>query len=73
MSSRLVRALLLAALGLFFRGPFSIGIPAFAEAHLAEGAAGFGLSSAPAEGARNSSFLLLMIRRRFAGSSHCLR
>ncbi len=30
-------------LSLFFRGPFMVGIPAFAEARLPEGAAGFGI------------------------------
>jgi len=36
-------ALLLAGLGLIFRGPFMVGVPAFANAHLAEGAAAFGI------------------------------
>ena len=35
--------LLIAALGLFFRGPFVVGIPAFADAALPEGAAAFGI------------------------------
>lgn len=35
--------LLLAGLGLFFRGPFMVGIPAFADAFLEEGAAAFGI------------------------------
>lgn len=35
--------LLLAGLGLFFRGPFMVGIPAFADAVLPEGAAAFGI------------------------------
>jgi hypothetical protein len=34
---------LLAAFSLFFRGPFSVGIPAFADAFLPEGAAAFGI------------------------------
>ncbi len=36
-------ALLLAGLGLVFRGPFMVGIPAFANAFLPEGAAAFGI------------------------------
>ncbi len=35
--------IMIAFLGLFFRGPFMVGIPAFADAHLPEGAAGFGI------------------------------
>ncbi len=35
--------LMVAGLSLFFRGPFTVGIPAFADAVLAEGAAGFGI------------------------------
>jgi len=35
--------LLIAAFGFFFRGPFVVGIPAFADAYLAEGAEGFGI------------------------------
>jgi MFS family permease len=35
--------LLIAGFGFFFRGPFVIGIPAFADAYLAEGAEGFGI------------------------------
>lgn len=35
--------LMIAALSLFFRGPFMVGIPAFADAALPEGAAGFGI------------------------------
>ena len=35
--------LLLAGLGLFFRGPFMVGVPAFADAFLPEGAAAFGV------------------------------
>ena len=33
---------LMAALSLVFRGPFNVGVPALADAHLAEGAAAFG-------------------------------
>ena len=36
-------ALMLAVLSLVFRGPFVVGIPAFADAYLSEGAAGFGI------------------------------
>jgi len=36
-------ALLLAGLGLVFRGPFMVGIPAFANAYLPEGAGAFGI------------------------------
>jgi hypothetical protein len=35
-------AVLLGALSLFFRGPFFVGVPAFADAYLGDGAAGFG-------------------------------
>lgn len=35
--------ILIAFLSLFFRGPFMVGIPAFADAVLPEGAAGFGI------------------------------
>ncbi len=35
--------ILIAFLSLFFRGPFMVGIPAFADAALPEGAAGFGI------------------------------
>lgn len=36
-------ALLIGGLSLFFRGPFVVGIPAFADAFLPEGAAAFGI------------------------------
>ncbi len=36
-------ALLLGVLTLVFRGPFVVGIPAFADAHLADGVVGFGV------------------------------
>ena len=36
-------AIMIGFLSLFFRGPFMVGIPAFAEATLPEGAAGFGI------------------------------